>query len=241
MTTKNLLNDKDKQIENLQKKLKMPVLDHPHIDEIMVSQKKNDDLKNEVLDLKSKLLQAEQEKQELENKVVEHIVPIASQAIDIEELTISLSHVSLKDKDISTLKEENKALEKANKEYQENNTKLKDRLKGKSMLQSTQYSIWDLISIEVTKFWGELKRLEAKKAYIYSTLEKYKKANEKLYMMHKDPVPKSQTMIKFLKFSFDEALRAFKIPDRFQMIHLVHGIINTDVALQKVKARIEEL
>lgn len=84
-------------------------------------------------------------------------------------------------------------MEKYNKEYQDKNTKLKDRLKGKSVLQSAQHSIWDLISIEVTKFWGELRRLETKKAYIYSTLEKYRKANEQLYMMHKDPIPKAQT------------------------------------------------
>ena len=132
-------------------------------------------------------------------------------------------------------------MEKANKEYQENNRKLKDRLKGKSVLQSTQHSIWDLISIEVTKFWGEIKRLEAKKAYIYSALDKYRKDNEQLYMMHKDPVPKAQTVIKFLKFSSDEALIAFKILDRFQIIHSVQRIIDKDVALQKVKARIEEL
>lgn len=57
--TKNLLDEKDKQIENLQKKLKISVTNHPHIDEIMAYQKKNDDLKKEVLDLKSKRLQAE--------------------------------------------------------------------------------------------------------------------------------------------------------------------------------------
>ena len=67
----------------------------------------------------------------------------------------------------------------------------------------------------MTKFWGELKRLEAEKASIYLALEKYEKANEQLYMMHKDTVPKAQSMIKFLKFSSDEALRAFKIPNRF--------------------------
>ena len=114
------------------------------------------------------------------NKVEDHIVPIASQAVDTEELTISLSRVSLKEKEISTLKEENKSLEKANKEYQEKNTNFKDILKGKSVLQSAQHSIQDLISIEVSRFRGELKRLEAKKAYIFSALEKYRKANEKL-------------------------------------------------------------
>ena len=45
MTTKELLDDKDKQIENLQKKLKMPVTNHPQTDEIMAYKKKNDDLK----------------------------------------------------------------------------------------------------------------------------------------------------------------------------------------------------
>lgn len=93
----------------------------------------------------------------------------------------------------------------------------------------------------MTMFWGELKRLEANKAYIYPTLEKYKKANEQLYIMHKDPVPKAQSVIKFLNFSFDDALRDFKIHDKFQMIHLVQKIIDKDIALQKFKVKIEEL
>ena len=91
------MDDKDRQIESLQKKLKMSVTNHPQTDEIMAYQQKNDDLKNEVLDLKSKLLQAEQEKQELANKLAAHIVPIVTQAIDTKELTVSLSHVSLKE------------------------------------------------------------------------------------------------------------------------------------------------
>ena len=139
------------------------------------------------------------------------------------------------------MKEEKKALEKANKEYQNKNAKVKDRPKRKSVLQSTQHSIWDLISIKVTKFWGELRRLETKKAYIYSALEKYKKANEQLYMMHKDLVPKVQAVIKFLKNLSDEALRAFKIPDRFQRTHSVQRIVDKEMALQKVKSKIEEM
>ena len=67
----------------------MLVTDHPQTDEIMASQKKNEDLKNEVLDLKSKLLQAEQEKHELTSKVASHIVPIASQDIDVDGLVDS--------------------------------------------------------------------------------------------------------------------------------------------------------
>ena len=48
--SKNLLDDKDRQIESLQNKLKM--LDHTQTYEIMAYQQKNDYLKNEVLDLK---------------------------------------------------------------------------------------------------------------------------------------------------------------------------------------------
>ena len=68
------------------------------------------------------------------NKVEDEIVLIASQPVDIEELTKSLSQVYLKEKESSTLKEENNALEKSNKEYQDRNTRLKDKLKGKSVL-----------------------------------------------------------------------------------------------------------
>ena len=68
----------------------MAVTDHPQIDDIMAFQKKNEDLKNEVLDLKSKLLQAEQEKHELTSKVASHIVPIATQDIGVEGLDDSL-------------------------------------------------------------------------------------------------------------------------------------------------------
>lgn len=60
-------------------------------------------------------------------------------------------------------------------------------------------------------------------------------------MMHKDHVPKAHSVIKFLKFSSDEALRAFKIHYKFQMIHSVQKIVDKDIALQKVKLKIEEL
>ena len=106
------------------------------------------------------------------------IVRVASQLVDTKELARYLSQVSLKDKDITSLKEEQKDMEKANKEYRDKNTKLKDKLRGKSILQLTQRSIWDLIAVEVTKFWGQLKILEERKAYIYSALEKYTRANE---------------------------------------------------------------
>ena len=113
-----MLDEKDKQIENLQKKLKFSTTYHPQIEDILAYKKKNDDLKEEVLDLKSKLFQAMQEKQELMKKGPIEIVHVTSQPVDTEELiTRYSSQVSIKDQEITTLKEEKKALEKANKEY----------------------------------------------------------------------------------------------------------------------------
>ena len=43
--TKKLLDEKDKHIENLQKKLKFSATNHPQIKEILAYKKKNDDLK----------------------------------------------------------------------------------------------------------------------------------------------------------------------------------------------------
>ena len=48
--------------------------------------------------------------------------------------------------------------------------------------------------------------METKKAYIYSSLEKHKLATEQLGHLHKEPVERAQSVINFLKFSFDEAL-----------------------------------
>ena len=69
-------------------------------------------------------------------------------------------------------------MEKLNKEKQEKINRLKDRLMGKEVLKSSQHSLWDLISIEVNRFWKELRRMEVKKAYIYSTMDKHKLATE---------------------------------------------------------------
>lgn len=111
-------------------------------------------------------------------KGVVEIVLVVSQLVNTKELTRYFSQVSLKEKENTNLKEDKKAMERSNKEYQDKNSKLKDRLMGKSVLQLARHSLWDLIGVEVIKFWGELKRLEAKKAYIYLALEKCRRANE---------------------------------------------------------------
>ena len=54
--TKKLLDENDRQIENMKKKPKFSATDHPQIEEILAYKKKNDDLKEAVSGLKSKLL-----------------------------------------------------------------------------------------------------------------------------------------------------------------------------------------
>ena len=119
--------------------------------------------------------------------------------------------------------------------------KLKSRLVGNEALKSAQHSLWDLISIEVNKLWVEFRRMEAKKAYIYSTLEKCKLATEQLDHVLKELVEKAQSIINFLRFSSDEALQAFKVNDRFQTIMLVKRVIDKDEMIRKVKNRSEDL
>ena len=83
--------------------------------------------------------------------------------------------------------------------------------------------------------------MEAKKAYIYSALEKYKLAIRQLAHLHKEPVEKAQSVINFLKFSSDEALQAFKVTDRYQTIMLVKRVIDKDELIRKVHNKTEAL
>lgn len=245
---KKLLDEKDKLIESLQKKLEGQVIDHPHTEEIMYFQTKNRDLKKEVMELNAKLLQVTKvkedlakEKDEFVNKRVVEVPSSTSHLVDTTELTRSLAQVSLKEKEISQLLQEKNQLQKSNQEKQDRINRLKDRLLGKEVLNSAQHSLSDLISIEVNKFWSELKRMEAKKACIYSALEKHKLATKQLVRLHKEPVEKALSVINFLKFSSDEALQAFKVTDRYQTIMLVKRVIDKDELIRKVHNRTEAL
>ena len=169
-SNKKLIEEKDKLIESLQKKLKGVPFDHPQTEEIMVIQTKNDHLNKEVMELKEKVLQVTKEKEDLvkeKNDLTRQLLvqePLAIvQPIYANELVESMAQVSLKEKEKSQLVQEKKQLEKLNKEKKDKINNLKDRLMGKEVLKSAQHSLWDLISIEVNKFWKELRRMEIKK------------------------------------------------------------------------------
>lgn len=200
------------------------------------------------MELKAKLLQVTKEKDdlakekyEISNQRLIEAPPSTYQQVETADLTKSLAQVSLKEKEISQLLQERNQLKKSNQEKQDRIDRLKDRLLGKEVLKSAQHSLWDVISIEVNKFWSELKRMEAKKAYIYSAIEKHKLATEQLGHLHKEPIEKAQSVINFLKFSSDEALQAFKVTNRYQTIMFVKRVLDRDELMRKVHNRIEAL
>ena len=107
---KKLLDEKDKLIESLQKKLKGTPTEHPQTEEIVVIQVEKDRLNNEVLELKAKLLQVNQlneeltrEKEELINQQVISEPLVISQPVDTADLAEYMSRVSLKENEISQL------------------------------------------------------------------------------------------------------------------------------------------
>ena len=81
-SNKKFIDEKDKLIQSLQKKLKSFVTDHPQTEEIMVVQSKNEELKKEVMELKAKLLQLTKEKEELADKGLVEMSPSTSQQVD---------------------------------------------------------------------------------------------------------------------------------------------------------------
>ena len=64
-----MLGEKEKLIKSLMKQLKIPVTDHPRIEELVELHKERDDFEQETLNLKAKILQLTQDKEELEQQV----------------------------------------------------------------------------------------------------------------------------------------------------------------------------
>ena len=83
--------------------------------------------------------------------------------------------------------------------------------------------------------------MEVKKAYIYSALDKHKLATEQLARLHKTPKERAIMSIKVLKYSSNEALRAFKISDRYQTIMLLQRVIEKEELMQRVNDKIKVL
>jgi FtsZ-binding cell division protein ZapB len=104
------LDEKDKLIQSLKKKLKMSTIEDPQIAELVALEQEKETLHQEALDYKARVLRLErekvkwsQEKTEYLNKVVV-AAPAAGVGSNTEELVQAMSQVSLKEGEIKGLK-----------------------------------------------------------------------------------------------------------------------------------------
>lgn len=108
---KKLLNEKEKVIKSLKKKLKILVIDHPQTEELVELQKERDDFEKETLNLKAKVLQLTQDKQQLEKQVNNAIDSQVPTQAYTEGITATMPQISLKDEEIKNIKENNLKLQ----------------------------------------------------------------------------------------------------------------------------------
>ena len=117
-----MIEEKDKLIESLQKKLRGAPSDHPQTEEIVVIQAEKEELKKEVMELKAKVLQITKEKDELISQRLSHAPLAISQLVDVAELVNYMSKVYLNEKEISQLaQEKNKLAQEKNQLLREKN------------------------------------------------------------------------------------------------------------------------
>ena len=109
-----------------------------------------------------------------------------------DDLLIPMSQVSLKEVEIKGLKDENeniklelaKSIEEKNKSWNEKNqlqkkfNELRERNTGKSPLQGAKHLIWDILSIEITKFRHYLIFINDESALVNLSAQRLKLENE---------------------------------------------------------------
>lgn len=219
---KKLLDEKEKFIKSLNKKLKNTVIDYPQTKELVEIQKERDDFEQETLNLKAKVLQLTQDKEQLEqhlnNVVNSRVLP----QISTDGITAAMSQVSLKDEEIKGIKEDNlklqqeaRSLHKAKECLQQTVDKEKAKMSGKLQLKGVKRTIWDQIIIEVTKIWYFLNYVEDKRVLVINSLTKYEVENE---IMQRRPIAKAQNFIVFLSHLSNQELATLNVHDRMGII-----------------------
>ena len=108
---KKILDEKEKVIKSLKKKLKIPITDHLQTKKLMVLQKERDHFKWDTLNFKENILQLTQEKEYLEPQVKIFSGSQVLPHISTDGITTAMSQVSLKDEEIKVLKENNLKLQ----------------------------------------------------------------------------------------------------------------------------------
>lgn len=157
-SVKKLLDEKEKVIKTLKKKLKIPVTYHTQTEELVELQKERDDFEQETLNLKAKILQLTQDKEKLEQQVNSDVSAQVPTQESTEGITTTMYQISLKDDEIKNLKENNlklqqeaKSPQKAKESLQHVVDKHKAKMNGRLHLKGAKHTMWDHIIIEVTK------------------------------------------------------------------------------------------
>jgi FtsZ-binding cell division protein ZapB len=155
------LDEKYKMIQSLKKRLKISPTEHPQIAELAALKQEKETFRQEALSYKAKVLQLEKEKENwLQGKVAtSYMVVIVLANTEFgsrtDGLVQAMSQVSLQIGEIKILKEaleklkqemkikdEKMApLQRENQDLQERASKLKTRLKGKTLLQGAKHVI----------------------------------------------------------------------------------------------------
>jgi hypothetical protein len=155
------LDEKEKMIQSLKKKMKMSAIEHPQTVELANLEQENETFIEEALNYKAKVLQLEKEKENwLQEQVATSdmvvIVPSNTKVGSSTDGSVqAMSQVILKTREIKNLKEviENLQQEmkmkeermaqfqKDNQDLQERVNKLKTRLNGKGLLQGAKHVI----------------------------------------------------------------------------------------------------
>ena len=246
---KNLLEEKDKVITSLKKKLKIPMGDHPQTKELHYLHKEVDSLQQTTLDLKAKVLQLKKEKKCLQKEKQESILPTTTteqpQQNPIDELIQAMSQVSLKDGEVKELKgktsklqQENKNLQKDKKDLENKVFKQKEKLKGKLQLQGAKHMIWDQILIEVTKMWELLNVVEDRIVLVRNDLVKHETSNE---LMQRRPAEKAQKTVNFLSNISNQHLITLKVQDRLGIVRRAKNFRGMHNLMNQVKMAAEEM
>jgi FtsZ-binding cell division protein ZapB len=236
------LDEKDKMIQSLKKRLKMSPTDHPQTTELVALEQEKEIFRQEALDYKAKLLQLEKEKehwslaQEATSDMAV-IIPANTEAgSSTEGLVQAMSQVSLKTGEIKNLKENMEKmkqemkvkdekiaqLHRENQDLQERVNKLKTRLKGKTLLQGAKHVIWDAIAVEVAKFRVYLNFIDDKDNMVVTAQNKCVVVNE---ILAKKPSEWAQNAIDLLNVVPTAELQTIGVKDRTTLIISARRII----------------
>jgi hypothetical protein len=248
------LDEKDKLIQSMKKKLKMSATEHPQTTELASLEQEKETFRQEALNYKAKVLQLEKEKENWSQGQVEvsnraAVVPSTTGAdSNTEDIIQAMSQVSLKTGEIKSLKgiienlqqemkmkdEKMAQFQKENQDLQERVNKLKMRLKGKVLLQGDKHVIWDAIAVEAAKFRVYLNFINDKDNMAITARSRCTVVNETLA---KNPSEWAQNAINFLNVVPTTELQTIGVKDRTTLIIWARRIIAKHNLLKSVQTK----